>query len=65
MIDVLRKQGGIPGITVHRGTKALALFPGERITQGIDGLRYRLAEYRELGAHLTKWRILSSSGAKC
>lgn len=62
MIDVLKKQGVIPGITVDRGTKAFALFPGERITEGIDGLRYRLAEYKELGARFTKWRAVFKIG---
>lgn len=62
MIDVLKKQGVIPGITVDRGTKAFALFPGERITEGIDGLRYRLAEYKELGARFTKWRAVLKIG---
>lgn len=62
MIDVLKKQGVIPGITVDRGTKAFALFPGERITEGIDGLRYRLAEYKELGARFTEWRAVFKIG---
>ena len=62
MIDVLKEQGVIPGITVDRGTRAFALFPGERITEGIDGLRYRLAEYRELGARFTKWRAALKIG---
>ena len=62
MVDVLKKQGIIPGITVDRGTKAFALFPGERITEGIDGLRYRLAEYKERGARFTKWRAVLKIG---
>jgi fructose-bisphosphate aldolase class I len=62
MIDILRKQNVIPGVTVDRGTKALALFPGERITEGIDGLRYRLMEYKELGARFTKWRAVVKIG---
>ena len=62
MIDILKEQGVIPGITVDRGTRAFALFPGERITEGIDGLRYRLAEYKELGAHFTKWRAVLKVG---
>lgn len=62
MIDVLKEQGVIPGITVDRGTRAFALFPGERITEGIDGLRYRLAEYKELGVRFTKWRAVLKIG---
>jgi fructose-bisphosphate aldolase class I len=41
---------------VDKGAKAMALFPGEKITEGLDGLRGRLKEYRELGARFTKWR---------
>ncbi len=48
----------IPGIKVDRGAKALAGAPGEKITEGLDGLRDRLAEYRELGARFTKWRAV-------
>jgi len=62
MIDILKGQDVIPGITVDRGTKSLALFPGERITEGIDGLRYRLMEYKELGARFTKWRAVVKIG---
>lgn len=62
MIDILKKQDVVPGVTVDRGTKALAQFPGERITEGIDGLRYRLMEYRELGAGFTKWRAIVKIG---
>ena len=46
----------IPGIKVDTGAKPLALFPGETVTEGLDGLRERLAEYRELGARFAKWR---------
>lgn len=62
MIDILREQGVIPGVTADRGTKALALFPGERITEGIDGLRYRLKEYKDIGARFTKWRAVLKIG---
>ena len=58
MVDVLRRQGIIPGIKVDRGTKPLAFFPGETITEGLDGLRERLEEYRDLGARFTKWRAV-------
>jgi fructose-bisphosphate aldolase, class I len=55
-LQVLEKAGVIPGIKVDTGAKPLALFPGETITEGLDGLRERLAEYRELGARFAKWR---------
>jgi fructose-bisphosphate aldolase class I len=50
------KQGIIPGIKVDTGAKPLAGFPGETITEGLDGLRERLVEYRKLGALFAKWR---------
>jgi fructose-bisphosphate aldolase, class I len=55
-VQVLEKEGVTPGIKVDTGAKPLALFPGETITEGLDGLRERLAEYRELGARFAKWR---------
>ena len=58
MPEALKKQGVIPGIKVDKGAKDFALFPGEKITEGLDGLRGRLAEYRELGARFTKWRAV-------
>lgn len=58
MPELLAKRGIIPGIKVDKGTIALPAFAGEKITQGIDGLRERLAEYRELGARFTKWRAV-------
>jgi fructose-bisphosphate aldolase, class I len=60
--EVLDRQGIIPGIKVDKGTKALAGFPGEKITEGLDGLRDRLTEYRELGAKFTKWRAVVTIG---
>jgi fructose-bisphosphate aldolase class I len=59
---VLEKQGVIPGIKVDKGAKALAGFPGEQITEGLDGLRERLAEYFGLGARFTKWRAVITIG---
>jgi fructose-bisphosphate aldolase, class I len=56
LIEVLEKAGVIPGIKVDTGAKPLALFEGETVTEGLDGLRERLAEYRELGARFAKWR---------
>jgi fructose-bisphosphate aldolase class I len=55
-VQVLQDAGSIPGIKVDTGAKPLALYPGETITEGLDGLRERLAEYRELGARFAKWR---------
>jgi len=52
----LKQQGIIPGIKVDSGAKPLAGFPGETITEGLDGLRERLIEYRALGALFAKWR---------
>lgn len=60
--EVLKREGIIPGIKVDTGAKALAGFPGEKITEGLDGLRDRLAEYRELGARFTKWRAVIAIG---
>ena len=60
LVEVLHRQGIIPGIKVDKGAKALAGFAGEKITEGLDGLRERLVEYRELGARFTKWRAVIS-----
>ncbi len=54
----LTQQGIIPGIKVDTGAKPLAGFPGETITEGLDGLRERLIEYRSLGARFAKWRAV-------
>lgn len=59
---VLSHHGIFPGIKVDRGAKLLAGFPGEKITEGLDGLRERLAEYAQLGAKFTKWRAVISVG---
>lgn len=56
--DYLAKQGIIPGIKVDAGAKTLAGFPGETVTEGLDGLRERLVEYRKLGARFAKWRAV-------
>ena len=59
----LEQSGIIPGIKVDKGAKPLALAPEETITEGLDGLRERLNEYRDLGARFTKWRaVLSIAG---
>lgn len=48
----------MPGIKVDLGARPLAAAPGESVTEGLDGLRDRLAEYRSLGARFTKWRAV-------
>ncbi len=58
IVDVLKEAGILPGIKVDTGAKPLAGAPGETITEGLDGLRDRLAEYREIGARFTKWRAI-------
>ena len=59
---LLESQGVIPGIKVDMGAKDLANAPGEKITEGLDGLRDRLNEYRELCAKFTKWRAVITIG---
>jgi fructose-bisphosphate aldolase class I len=59
---VLEDAGSIPGIKVDMGAKALAGAEGEKVTEGLDGLRERLADYRELGAKFTKWRAVIDIG---
>jgi fructose-bisphosphate aldolase class I len=54
--EILEKAGVIPGIKVDTGAKPLAFFAKETVTEGLDGLRERLAEYRDLGARFAKWR---------
>ena len=56
MADVLIQNGIIPGIKVDMGAKPMAGFPDEKITEGLDGLRERLAEYKKMGARFAKWR---------
>jgi fructose-bisphosphate aldolase, class I len=59
---VLENQGVIPGIKVDKSTVNMPLSPGEKFTQGLDGLGERLTEYRELGARFTKWRAVITIG---
>src|ERR687896_57430 len=59
---LLEERGIIPGIKVDKGAKPLAHAEGETITEGLDGLRGRLEEYRGLGARFTKWRAVISIG---
>jgi fructose-bisphosphate aldolase class I len=58
LVAGLAHQGILPGIKVDRGTKPLAGAPGEQVTEGLDGLRERLAEYSGLGARFAKWRAV-------
>ena len=62
MIEVLKKNGIIPGIKVDMGAKPMAAFPGEKITEGLDGLRDRLADYKKMGARFAKWRAVITIG---
>lgn len=59
---LLAERGIIPGIKVDTGTTDMALHPAEKVTQGLDGLRERLAEYRSMGAQFTKWRAVITIG---
>jgi fructose-bisphosphate aldolase class I len=59
---LLASRGILPGIKVDTGAKPLAGFPGETVTEGLDGLRERLAEYRNLGARFAKWRAVIDIG---
>jgi fructose-bisphosphate aldolase class I len=60
--EVLKSRGIIPGIKVDKGTIAMPGFPDEKITAGLDGLRERLKEYRDLGARFAKWRAVITIG---
>jgi fructose-bisphosphate aldolase class I len=62
LVEVLTRQGILPGIKVDTGAKPLAAAPGEKITEGLDGLRDRLSEYRDLGARFAKWRAVIAIG---
>ncbi len=60
--ELLASRGILPGIKVDAGAKPLAGFPGETVTEGLDGLRERLAEYHGLGACFAKWRAVIDVG---
>jgi fructose-bisphosphate aldolase class I len=62
LVAVLDRQGIIPGIKVDESTTAFPGSPGELITEGLDGLRERLEEYRDLGARFAKWRAVINIG---
>ena len=60
--DLLAGKGVIPGIKVDTGAHDMAGFPGEKVTEGLDGLRGRLEEYYALGARFAKWRAVITIG---
>jgi fructose-bisphosphate aldolase, class I len=62
LVKLIADAGSLPGIKVDKGTKPLPFCPGEVITEGLDGLRERLAEYRGLGARFAKWRAVIDIG---
>ena len=62
--DLISSSGSVPGIKVDTGTKDLASSSGEKITEGLDGLRERLKKYYELGARFTKWRAVYNISEK-
>ena len=62
LVQVMQEAGIIPGIKVDKGAKALAGHPGEKVTEGLDGLRERFAEYSDLGARFAKWRAVIGIG---
>ncbi|MBP1848880.1 class I fructose-bisphosphate aldolase [Rhizobium halophytocola] len=61
-VDLIKKAGAIPGIKVDTGAKPMAAFPGETVTEGLDGLRERLAAYHRAGARFAKWRGVIAIG---
>jgi fructose-bisphosphate aldolase class I len=62
LVALIQQSGAIPGIKVDKGSKPLAACLGEQVTEGLDGLRERLTEYRELGARFAKWRAVIDIG---
>ncbi len=62
LVDMINAAGAVPGIKVDKGAKDLSMHPGEKVTEGLDGLRERLAEYYELGARFAKWRAVITIG---
>ncbi len=64
LVELIAKSGAVPGIKVDAGAKPLAGAPGEMITEGLDGLRTRLADYYQLGARFAKWRAVINIGMK-
>jgi fructose-bisphosphate aldolase, class I len=62
LVKLIEKAGSLPGIKVDKGVKPLPNCPGEVVTEGLDGLRERLVEYRSLGAKFAKWRAVIDIG---
>ena len=62
LVKVIERAGALPGIKVDKGTKPIPFCPGEVVTEGLDGLRERLIEYRTLGAKFAKWRAVIDIG---
>ena len=62
LVKLIEKAGALPGIKVDKGAKPLALAPNEVVTEGLDGLRERLVEYRGFGAKFAKWRAVIDIG---
>jgi fructose-bisphosphate aldolase class I len=62
LVKLISAAGSLPGIKVDKGTKALPFFPGECVTEGLDGLGERMAEYYQIGARFAKWRAVIDIG---
>jgi fructose-bisphosphate aldolase, class I len=58
LVDVIKATGAVPGIKLDKGPKPLPFCPGETVTEGLDGLAERVAEYAKLGAEFAKWRAV-------
>jgi fructose-bisphosphate aldolase class I len=61
-VKAITDAGIVPGIKVDTGAKDMAAHPGEKVTEGLDGLRGRLAEYSQMGARFAKWRAVIALG---
>ena len=62
LVDIIKASGAVPGIKLDTGAKPLALSPGETVTEGLDGLAERVADYAKLGAQFAKWRAVINIG---
>jgi fructose-bisphosphate aldolase class I len=62
LVDMIKATGAVPGIKLDTGAKPLALAPGETVTEGLDGLASRVAEYAKIGAQFAKWRAVIDIG---
>jgi len=62
LVDLIKAAGAVPGIKVDKGAQDLVNYPGEKVTEGLDGLRGRMAEYYDLGARFAKWRAVITIG---